>query len=100
MDKLQPIGEPAIIAAFDPAPDGNYILINRIATPFSYLVPYSDFPQSFEIWDRDGKRVKKIADIPLAEDVPPGNDAVRKGPRDFQWRSDAPATRYLGRSPG
>jgi len=38
--------------------------------------------------------VKKIADIPLAEDVPPGNDAVRKGPRDFTWRSDAPDTLY------
>lgn len=92
--KAKPIGEPGIIAAVDPSPDGNYILVNLIKPPFSYLVSYMEFPQTYEIWDREGKLVKKIADIPLAEDVPPGNDAVRKGPRDFQWRSDAPAALY------
>jgi dipeptidyl aminopeptidase/acylaminoacyl peptidase len=92
--RSRPIGEPGIIAEVDPSPDGNFILVNSIQRPFSYLVAYSEFPQIYEIWDREGKRVKKIADVPLAEDVPPGNDAVRKGPRDFQWRGDAPATLY------
>lgn len=92
--KAKPIGEPGIIAAVDPSPDGSYILVNLIKTPFSYLVSYREFPQTYEIWDKEGKLAKKLADIPLAEDVPTGNDAVRKGPRDFQWRSDAPAALY------
>jgi dipeptidyl aminopeptidase/acylaminoacyl peptidase len=92
--KANPIGEPGIIASIDPSPDGNYILVNLIKPPFSYLVSYAEFPQTYEIWNREGKIVNKIADIPLAEDIPPGNDAVRKGPRDFQWRSDSPAALY------
>jgi dipeptidyl aminopeptidase/acylaminoacyl peptidase len=91
---MRPVGEAAIIAAFAPSPDGNFLLVDLVRRPFSYLVPYNDFPHTFEIWDRQGKVVRKIADIPLAEDVPPGNDAVRKGPRDFDWRGDAPATLY------
>jgi dipeptidyl aminopeptidase/acylaminoacyl peptidase len=91
---VQAVGEPALIAYADPSPDGRYILVNVIQRPFSYLVPFSEFPQSFEIWDRDGRLVRKIADIPLAEDVPPGNDAVRTGPRDFAWRGDAAATLF------
>ncbi len=92
--RMRAIGEPALFAAVDPSPDGSYTLVNLIRRPFSYLVPYTEFPQSFEVWDKDGKFLKKIADIPLAEDVPPGYDAVRQGPRDFTWRSDAPATLY------
>ena len=92
--QVQLIGAPGIIAAADPSPDGNYILVDLVQKPFSYLVSYFEFPRAYEIWDREGKLVKKIADIPLAEDVPPGNDAVRQGPRDFSWRSDAPATLY------
>ena len=92
--RAQPIGVPGIIATADPSPDGNFILVNLVQRPFSYLVPYTAFPQAFEVWDREGKRVKRIADIPLAEDVPPGNDAVRKGPRAFTWRSDAPAALF------
>ncbi|HUU05919.1 MAG TPA: prolyl oligopeptidase family serine peptidase [Patescibacteria group bacterium] len=88
---IQPVGEPAIIAVVDPSPNGNYILVNLIKPPFSYLVSFAEFPQSYEIWDRQGKLVKKIADVPLAEDVPSGNDAVRKGPRAFAWRNDHPA---------
>jgi dipeptidyl aminopeptidase/acylaminoacyl peptidase len=92
--KMRPMGRPGIIAAADPSPDGKFILVNLVQRPFSYLVPCSEFPQVFEIWDIDGKPVKTMAEIPLTEDVPPGIDAVRKGPRDFTWRSDTPATLF------
>ena len=92
--RIQNLGPPGIIAAADPSPDGNCVLVNFIQRPFSYLVPCHDFPQSFEIWNMEGWLIKKIAAIPLAEDVPPGYDAVRRGPRAFAWRSDAPATLY------
>lgn len=88
------IGKPAIIRRFSPSPDGSFILVETIKKPFSYLVPYHRFPQSIEIWDIKGKLIKKIADIPLAEDIPKGFDAVRTGPRSFTWREDAPAVLY------
>ena len=30
--------------------------------------------------------------MPLADNIPIAQDAVATGPRDYQWRSDAPAT--------
>jgi dipeptidyl aminopeptidase/acylaminoacyl peptidase len=78
----------------DPSPDGKYILVEIVHRPFSYLVPAYRFPYSVEIWDLKGNVVKRIADLPLAEEIPIGFDAVPTGPRSFGWRSDAPATLY------
>lgn len=85
------VGKPGLISSFSVSPDSSYILVQTIKQPFSYLVTYRSFPLTVEIWDPDGTPVKKIADIPLAEDVPKGFDAVRKGPRSFTWRADVPA---------
>ena len=41
---------------------------------------------------RTGARVKLVADVPLTDNLPPSFDAVPEGPREVQWRSDAPAT--------
>ena len=40
----------------------------------------------------DGKLVKEIAHQPLIDGLPTGNDAVRTGVREIDWRADAPAT--------
>jgi len=92
--RKQKIGSPGVISSLNPSPDGNYILIQTIQRPYSYLVPYYRFPFTVEIWDRTGKKIKTIADIPLAEEIPNGFDAVRTGPRSHTWRSDVPATVY------
>ncbi|MBN2432576.1 MAG: prolyl oligopeptidase family serine peptidase [Acidobacteria bacterium] len=88
------LGKPAIYAGFDPSPDGLYILVQTIHRPFSYTVPLSRFPRRAEIWDRSGRVVHLIADLPLAEYVPIAFDAVPTGPRSVSWRADAPATVY------
>jgi dipeptidyl aminopeptidase/acylaminoacyl peptidase len=88
----QPLGETGIITKADPSPDGNYILVEITHRPFSYLVTESSFPRRIEIWSRDGKLVKQIADVPLADAVPTDFDAVREGPRSVGWRADKPAT--------
>jgi dipeptidyl aminopeptidase/acylaminoacyl peptidase len=36
----------------------------------------------------------QLADKPLSDTIPNIHDAVESGPRDFGWRSDAPATLY------
>ena len=47
-----------------------------------------------EAWDRQGKVVQQIAELPLAENIPQGFDAVPTGPRSFMWRSDVAAALY------
>jgi len=89
-----PVGESGIIDNVDASPDGNYLFVEIIKRPFSYIVPYYLFPSSAEIWDITGKLVKQIADIPLAENLPKGFGTVREGRRSFAWRSDVPATLY------
>ena len=88
------LGNAGMYQTVESSPDGNYILIEQIQKPFSYLVPYYRFPFTVEIWNKDGEMVKRMAEIPSAEDIPKGFMAVRKGPRSFSWRDDAPATLY------
>ncbi|MEW6735813.1 MAG: prolyl oligopeptidase family serine peptidase [Acidobacteriota bacterium] len=87
-----PIGPIGMVLGFSPSPDGNYILVQTTHRPFSYLVLPNRFPTRVEIWQRDGKPVRQIADLPLIEDVPVAFAAVPTGPRSFEWRADAPAT--------
>jgi len=88
----RPLGAAAMIADAEPSPDGKYILVETTHRPFSYVVPESRFPRRIEIWDRDGKVVKQIADLPLADTVATDFDAVSEGPRAVSWRADKPAT--------
>ena len=87
-------GEAGVMANFMPSPDGNYVLVTQLEQPYSYLVPYYRFPQEIEIYDRSGSKLKTLASIPLAENIPKGFGAVREGPRSFSWRNDAPASIY------
>ena len=89
-----PIGKPAMIKSMDISPDGNYLLIESIQKPFSYLVPADRFPYSVEIWTTAGEMVKTLAQIPLDEVRPTGFDATVTGPRGINWRADQAATLY------
>ena len=88
----QPIGTPGLIADFSVSPDGRYLLTERLKRPYSYLLPASYFPTEIAISTIDGQPVKTLVDRPLADDLPVDFDAAVKGPRDAEWRSDAPAT--------
>lgn len=76
------------------APGGEYLLISTIQKPFSYIVPLTRFPQQYNVYDMDGKVVKKVADVPLSEVLPKGFMAVRTGKRSIGWRTDEPATLF------
>jgi len=88
------IGEPGVIRYFYDSPDGNYLLVNQLEKPYSYIVPYTRFSQKVEVIDLEDGETVKVGDIPLADDIPQGFDATRMGPRNFTWRSDDPATLY------
>ncbi len=88
------IGTPAIFKEFTASPDGEYILVKMIKRPFSYMVPFYNFPFKAEIWDSEGNLFRELFKIPSAEYIPKGRDAVRKGPRNIAWRADVPSSIY------
>ncbi|GAB3032638.1 S9 family peptidase [Spirosoma pulveris] len=88
------IGQPGIIRTAEPSPDGQYVLVETVHTPFSYLVPVGRFPLKTEIYAMAGSLVKTLNDGPLQEAVPYSRDGAPTGPRDFNWRADTPASVY------
>ncbi len=85
--------EPTLIAGVAPSPDGRYLLLTTLERPFSYQVPASRFPQRTVVLEAEtGARVVRVADLPLADDIPIAIGSVRPGRRRVNWRSDQPAT--------
>jgi dipeptidyl aminopeptidase/acylaminoacyl peptidase len=74
------------------SPDGKNILISTIQKPFSYLVPMNRFPSESNVYDVNGNLIKQVNQLELAEIMPKGFMATRKGKRSMFWRDDAPAT--------
>jgi dipeptidyl aminopeptidase/acylaminoacyl peptidase len=90
--KTRTVGAPDLFIGARLAPGGKYILTQALQRPFSYVVPASAFARRVEVRDLSGKAVHLVANRPLEEGLPPGNDAVPEGVRDVSWRVDAPAT--------
>lgn len=88
------IGEKDLYSGNSVSPDGKYIVVSRLAHPFSYLVTYGKFPKEIECWTINGQKVRTLASVPSGETIPKGFMATRTGPRNFEWRSDADASLY------
>lgn len=88
------VGKPAMIKSMLLSPDKNYLLVESIQKPFSYLVPADRFPYTVEVWSNQGALLKTLAQLPLDEVRPTGFDATVSGIRNVNWRADAPATLY------
>lgn len=84
----------AIYRSFKFSPDGEYLLVETLKKPYSYLVPANQFPFHTELYNEKGRQVKTLFKAPLAENLPVGFDAVPTGRREFGWRADKPATLY------
>src|SRR6056297_1737445 len=74
------------------SPDGEYVMTDTLDRPFSYLVPYYRFPNTTNVYKKDGSMVKTLLEVPLIEDLPKGFMATRTGMRNINWRNDKPAT--------
>jgi dipeptidyl aminopeptidase/acylaminoacyl peptidase len=81
-----------LIQAAAPSPDGRYALVETLHRPFSYSLPAENFPLQVSVVTLKNAAAKILADRPLVDNLPISFDAVEAGPRDFEWRSDAPAT--------
>jgi dipeptidyl aminopeptidase/acylaminoacyl peptidase len=83
--------ETRIYTRISPSPDRKYLIVSYIEKPFSYAVPCGRFPKRVELWSSEGKKLREIAFLPLAEDIPIVFNSCRKGPRDIDWRDDKPS---------
>ncbi|MBP7821327.1 MAG: S9 family peptidase [Saprospiraceae bacterium] len=83
-----------IITQVSISPDGNYMLVFSLHKPFSYTVPCDRFPIKVDLYTRDGKFIRTISDLPLAENIPIAFGSVREGARSIHWRSDSAAKIY------
>jgi dipeptidyl aminopeptidase/acylaminoacyl peptidase len=90
--KKTPIGKPAVYAGLNLSTDGNWLVVTRVKRPYSYLVPAGLFPREVELWDRTGRLVRRLADVPMGDTIPV--NGVFAGPRAFQWHPLEPATLY------
>lgn len=81
---LQRIGKPDLYLEANMSPDSRFLLVTRLKEPFSYRVPYFWFARRTEVWDRNGKLVRTVADLPVSDDVPP--QGVPVGPRNIGWQ--------------
>lgn len=90
---VTPLSTPGIYLDLRVSPDGRHLLAERVLRPYSYLVRVDDFPRRIEVLSADdGLLLHTVADLPLVEGLPTGNDAVPTGVRQVSWRADAPAT--------
>lgn len=87
-----PIGPWGLYRRVTPSPDGKYVLVQKIARPFSYVVPFTRFPTTTEIWASDGTLAKRLSETPLQDGVSIASDSTPVGPRDLGWRGGAPST--------
>ncbi|RLN35977.1 hypothetical protein C2845_PM03G16950 [Panicum miliaceum] len=88
------IAPPAIYISLDPSPDEKYLMLTSVHRPYSSIVSYKRFPKKVELWTIEGKFVREVCDLPLAEDIPVAANSVRKGKRLIRWRPDMPSTLY------
>ncbi len=89
---ISAVGNFGVIESASPSPDGHYVLTEESHHPYSYLLPYPFFPRRVAVVDLAAGTTKQIVDKPLEDTIPNVHDAVETGPREFNWRSDAPAT--------
>ncbi|MEO7028300.1 MAG: prolyl oligopeptidase family serine peptidase [Acidobacteriaceae bacterium] len=88
----RPLAVKGLLQSPRPSPDGRFTLVQQLHRPFSYSFPAQRFPEKTSVLTLKSGSLKLLFDRPLVDNLPISNDAVPAGPRDYAWRSDAPAT--------
>lgn len=101
------IGAPAMITDVDPSPDGRYFRVTTMQKPFSYIVQYTSFGRSEQLWAADGRVVAELGTQPIrlgdvrADDQAGGAAAggTDSAKRDFGWMPDGQGLYFLQQDP-
>ena len=87
--------ETAMYTGMSFSPDGEYVIIQTLHKPFSYIVTYDRFPSKTIVYTKTGEMVKTLLESPLIEVLPKGFMSTEKGMRSISWRRDKPATIFF-----
>jgi len=88
--RVTPLGEPGIYAGVSASPNGKWLLVERMAPPWSHETGWWRFGHSVELWNARGKHKTTLATLPLSDSVPV--HGVTLGVRSVSWRATAPAS--------
>ena len=105
--RVEKVGPPTMIWAFDFSKDGEYVRVTKLEKPFSYVVQVSSFGRSDEIWDRTGRKLLDFDKTPMdtglrgtTPDAPGAGGGGRDdGKRQVAWRRDNKGLTYLEQEP-
>jgi dipeptidyl aminopeptidase/acylaminoacyl peptidase len=86
------LGKAGVFVEATPSPDGKWVLLFERHHPYTYLLPFYAFPERVSAVNLKTGTAKQLVDKPLEDNTPNIHDAVAPGPRDHEWRSDAPAS--------
>lgn len=95
---VRKVGSPAMIRSVDASPDGQYFRVTTMRRPFSYVVQYSSFGTTEELWNLDGKVLATLDTRPLREapDSAAAGRAGGDGPRrGLSWMPAGGGMFYL-----
>jgi dipeptidyl aminopeptidase/acylaminoacyl peptidase len=86
------LGKAGVFVEATPSPDGEWVLLFERHHPYTYLLPFSAFPERVSAVNLKTGTAKQFVDRPLEDNIPNIHDAVAPGPRDYEWRSDRGAS--------
>lgn len=89
-----PLAKPLVAVDASPSPDGNFALVSERQHPYSYTLPFEMFPERVSVLNLKSAAMRELSEKPLQDTIPNIHDAVVAGPREYQWRSDFPATAF------
>ncbi|MEQ1902962.1 MAG: prolyl oligopeptidase family serine peptidase [Pirellulaceae bacterium] len=87
--KTKLLGKPSMIMSCEVSPDGKLLMVGNLERPFSFLMPYSSFPNEISIWNLAGEKLKTVVRNPLEENIP--IEGVPVGPRSIRWAANEDA---------
>jgi dipeptidyl aminopeptidase/acylaminoacyl peptidase len=81
------IGAAAPLRSWTMAPREGHIVVSRFASPAPLGYPATLFPYEVEIWDRSGRVVARVGEVPL-NDRSAISSVASLGPREWRWSRD------------
>lgn len=91
--EVTPVGQPGLYTSASVSPDGSAMVVTKLKRPFSYRVPYSQFPRTVEVVDlKTGATLRTLSDIKSPQFS--SSYGVSAGGRMFEWDPHHPAKLY------
>ncbi len=86
---VRPVGPEGVYGGVSASPDGKWLLVEHLRTPWSHRTTWDNFATDVEVWTLGGQLAKVVASNPAAEAIP--IHGVPEGPREVHWRQNATA---------